>query len=348
VAGPPDTPLAATLRALIAAQGPIPVSRFMAEALYHPRHGYYMQAEPFGRGGDFITAPDISQMFGELIGLWCVDTWQRLGAPPAINLVELGPGRGTLMADMLRASRRHAPFRPVLVEISPRLRAVQAQTLAGTPPLWLDRFDDLPPGPFILVANEMFDALPVRQFVRLKDGWHERMVGLDPAGALAFTAAPDRSGLVFDGGEGEIAEVNGAGEALVQTIAGRVAEDGGAALVIDYGRTGATGGTLQAVRGHARYPVLAAPGTADLTAHVDFSALARAAAAGGATAHGPVGQGDFLLRLGIAQRAAALAARGAADAAAALHRLTDPAEMGTLFKALAVTSPDFAGAPAGF
>jgi NADH dehydrogenase [ubiquinone] 1 alpha subcomplex assembly factor 7 len=345
VPAPPDDQTE-HLRALIAAQGPIPVSRFMAEALYHPARGYYMRAEPFGGGGDFVTAPEISQMFGEIIGLWCVDTWQRLGKPDPVHLIELGPGRGTLMADMLRATRKLAPFRPVLVEVSPRLRDVQREALAEHRPLWVERFEDAPAGNFILVANELFDALPVRQFVRLKDGWHERMVGLDPGGGLAFVAAPDRVPIELHGAEGEIAERYAAGEALAETVAARVAGSRSAALIVDYGRTGALGASLQAVRAHRRVDPLAAPGTADLTAHVDFTALARAAHAGGALPHGPVGQGEFLLRLGIAQRAIALERRGAKDVAAALERLTAPEQMGALFKVLAVTPPgvtDLAG-----
>jgi SAM-dependent MidA family methyltransferase len=344
---PADTPVAASLRALIRAQGPVTVSRFMAEALYHPQAGYYMRAEPFGAAGDFITAPEISQMFGEIVGLWCVDMWARLGAPAAMQLVEIGPGRGTLMADMLRATRRHAPFRPVLVEVSPRLRAMQQQALAGHDALWVERFEQVPDGPFILVANELFDALPIRQFMRLRGGWHERMVGVDANGGFVFTAAPDRTPLDLDAAEGSIAELCPAADALMQSVAARIVAQGGAALAIDYGRSGAIGDSLQALRQHRHHPVLEAPGAADLTAHVDFAALARAARAAGAAAHGPTGQGNFLLQLGIAQRAQALQARGAVGIDEALHRLVDDSQMGTLFKVLAVTPPGLE-APAGF
>lgn len=353
------TPLARLLEAEIALTGPLPVGRYMALALGHPQHGYYMHGRPFGRGGDFITAPEISQMFGELLGLWCADTWTRLGRPAQVNLVELGPGRGTLMADALRALQRVPGLRPAihLVETSPTLRAAQAAALRGHDVAWHDSFDTVPGGPLLLLANEFFDALPVRQFVRLRDGWHERLVGLAPGGAgFAFVAAPDALPLDHPAAagapEGSIVETCPAGAAIAAAIGARVARDGGAALIVDYGHAEPrAAATLQAVRGHARHDVLAEPGLADLTAHVDFAALATAARQAGAAAFGPISQGALLGALGIAARAARLqrdAADGqAAAVAAALHRLVAPDAMGDLFKALALAPPEL-GPPAGF
>lgn len=348
--------LASTLEALIAAQGPIPVSRYMAEALYHPRDGYYMSMLPFGSLGDYITAPEVSQMFGELVGVWCVDSWRRLDIPiiesatrdePPL-LVELGPGRGTMMADILRTARRFVSFRAALVEVSPHLRGLQRNALNGEDVTWHDRLDQVPAAPFVLVANELFDALPIRQFVRLGDGWHERMVGLGPDGRLAFVAAPDTVPLDLAAAEGDVTEICPAGEALMTGIAERVVRDRGVALVIDYGRAeSGPGASLQGIRRHRPHPVLDMPGSADLTAHVDFAALARAARAAGAEVHGPVGQGDFLMALGLGERAAALSRAGAENIGAAVERLAAPDQMGVLFKALAVVPPGF-GPPAGF
>jgi SAM-dependent MidA family methyltransferase len=352
------TPLGREIRELIAAEGPITAERYMALALGHPRHGYYMTRHPFGADGDFTTAPEISQMFGELLGLWAAETWSAMGRPRPLRLVELGPGRGTLMADALRAARVLPGFRDAvtvhLVETSPALREAQALTLAdsGVEPAWHARVDELPPGPAIVVANEFFDALPIRQFVRAEDGWRERVVGLGPDGELAFGLAPDPdSRLAVPGRAGDILEVGEAGLALVRDLATRLVREGGAALVVDYGhlRSG-TGDTLQALRRHAFADPLAEPGEADLTAHVDFAALGRAAAKAGATVHGPATQGDFLLALGIEARAERLA-RGVVPntggVKAALRRLTGsgPGEMGALFKVLAFSDPRIASLP---
>lgn len=352
------TPLAQLIEAEIALTGPMPVARFMALALGHPEHGYYMRAEPFGRGGDFITAPEISQMFGELLGLWCADTWLRMGQPNPVHLVELGPGRGTMMADALRATARVPGFATAhqvhLVESSPRLRMQQQAALACYDVTWHQSLDGVPSGPVLLLANEFFDALPIRQFVRLRDGWHERMVGRSPAGeGLAFTAVPDAlpldHPLAGRAPEGSIIETCPGGTALAASIGERLVRHGGAALFIDYGYDQPqAGATLQAVRGHRRHDPLLNPGEADLTAHVDFAALSVAA---GVASHGPIGQGDLLRALGIGERAATLAGKAtpaqAESIASALARLTEPAAMGTLFRALALTGPDLE-APAGF
>ena len=358
--------LSAHLAARIARQGPMTVADYMAEALTHPRHGYYMRGDPFGAGGDFVTAPEISQMFGELIGLWCADVWQRLGRPDPVLLVELGPGRGSLMADAVRAARTVPAFRdslrPHLVEISPALRQLQADTLrAEMAPAWHDTLADVPEGPLILIANEFFDALPIRQFARTASGWCERLVTLaDDGHALAFTLGPPRGPprgppspqadillppALRTAPVGAIAEISPAAIGVATEIGRRLATHGGAALIIDYGAARPPGEpTLQAVRDHARHDVLAEPGSADLTAHVDFTALARAAGDAGASSQGPIPQGDFLHALGLAARAETLC-RTAAPAqieaiAAAVHRLTDPAEMGNLFKVLILFHPD--------
>ena len=360
------TPLGRTLAARIERFGPLTLAEYMAAALTDPEGGYYMSGDPFGAGGDFVTAPEVSQMFGELIGLWCADLWQRGGAPDPVWLVELGPGRGTLMADALRAARGLPGFlaaaRLALVEVSPALRARQAETLADCPlaqaPLWLEHAGALPEGPAIVIANEFFDALPLRQLERGPEGWRERLVVTDPRG-LALAPGPPSPALaelvplgLRDAPPGTVAELCPAGLGLAAWLGARIAETGGGALIVDYGPARPSGrATLQALRGHRRVDILEAPGAADLTAHVDFSALAEAAGAAGARCHGPVPQGAFLKALGIEARAAALC-RGAepaqrASIEAALDRLTSAAGMGDLFKALAVT-PASLDSPAGF
>ncbi|WP_372425352.1 class I SAM-dependent methyltransferase [Salinarimonas chemoclinalis] len=351
------TPLGAEIRELIAAQGPIPVSRYMALCLGHPRYGYYMTRDPIGLSGDFVTAPEISQMFGELVGLWAAQTWIDLGSPSPFALVELGPGRGTLMADALRAAKVAPGFLEAaavhLVETSPVLRERQRAALASPPPAlaggvhWHARLDDVPDRPLIALANEFFDALPVRQMVRDRGAWRERLVGLDAGGALGFGLAPDADPSVsWEAPEGAVLEIAAAGTAVMRALAGRIVAAGGAALAIDYGhaRTGFAD-TLQAIRRHAFADPLVDPGEADVTAHVDFAQLATAAGAAGARVFGPVTQGAFLRALGIEARARALAARASAtqseEIGAALVRLTGErdADMGVLFKALAVAHP---------
>jgi NADH dehydrogenase [ubiquinone] 1 alpha subcomplex assembly factor 7 len=357
------TPLGRVLAERIRRDGPLPVAEYMALCLSDPEHGYYRRAEAVGRGGDFITAPEISQMFGELIGLWAAEMWHLIGRPAALRLVELGPGRGTLMADALRAIAKAAPaFRAAidlhLVEINPTLRAQQAAALAAAQPHWHDSIATVPQGPAIVVANEFFDALPVRQYQRAADGWRERRVGLDAAAerfVLTADAAADDPPLEpahREARTGAIVEVSPAGRALVAAIAERIAAQGGAVLIIDYGAPASgTGDTLQALRRHERVDALAAPGESDLTAHVDFAALARAARAAGAAAYGPIPQGLFLTRIGIAARAAMLLRAAtpaqARDIATASARLIDEAQMGTLFKALALVARE-APVPPGF
>ncbi len=341
------TALKDALIARIARTGPIPVADYMAECLLHPRHGYYTTRDPLGAAGDFTTAPEISQMFGELIGLWLAQVWMDQGAPGEFALVELGPGRGTLMADALRATKRvpgfHAAARLHLVEASPALRARQSAALKGHDVTFHDHPGQLPEMPLFLIANEFFDALPIRQFQRGPTGWHERQIGAAD-GALIWGLAPEApvdalADRLERTTEGQIVELNAPALPIAEDIGRRIDAHGGAALIIDYGDAVSIGDTLQAVQGHAPVDVLASPGQADLTAHVAFDPLARAAAP--ARASGLTTQGAFLERLGITARAEALARRlsGAAlDSHIAAHRrLTHPEEMGTLFKVLALT-----------
>jgi SAM-dependent MidA family methyltransferase len=356
---------------MIRAQGPISVAQFMTLALHDPTHGYYATRDPFGAGGDFTTAPEISQMFGEMLGLWCVQAWHAQGLKRP-RLVELGPGRGTLMADMLRAMQVApellAELDLVLVEASPVLAEMQRRKLAdsGVPSRWLPQFDDsLADRPLLLVANEFFDASPVRQFVKTARGWCERLVtaadetgkddtagddelafALAPAPLPAAAIPPDREGAP----EGGVYESAPAATALAEEIARIVAAKGGAALIVDYGYGEAAGfgETLQAVGGHSFADVLAEPGEDDLSAHVDFAALARAGRRGGAAVCGPVTQGRFLARMGLAERADQLIRANPAsarDLLAATHRLIASEAMGTLFKALALVPPGAGPAP---
>jgi NADH dehydrogenase [ubiquinone] 1 alpha subcomplex assembly factor 7 len=350
------TPLGDEIAALIRQNGPIGIDRYMALCLGHPVHGYYRTRDPLGPQGDFTTAPEISQMFGELLGAWTAYVHGSMGRPDPLVLVELGPGRGTLMADALRALRAAAPavrVAPHLVETGPVLRAAQTRALAGTGAVWHNGIETLPAGPALILANEFFDCLPVRQFARGPSGWHERQVGLDGDGALAFGLAPEPTpGLDADGPDGALMSVPVGGLSVIRTLAQRLRNAGGALLAIDYGhvRPG-FGDTLQALSGHRFTDPLAAPGEADLTHHVDFAALARAAGAAGAAVHGPVDQGDFLFALGLQARAERLRARATESQAtaidAAVTRLTDPGPrgMGSLFKVLGVSGPSLGPLP---
>ncbi|WP_333714800.1 class I SAM-dependent methyltransferase [Yoonia sp.] len=336
------TPLAEIIAARIARTGPITIADYMAECLMHPTHGYYATRDPFGAAGDFITAPEISQMFGELIGLSLAQAWLDQGSPTPFTLAELGPGRGTLMADVLRATKAvpgfHAAAKVHLVETSATLKALQAKAL----PLahWHDSVTTLPDAPLFLIANEFFDALPIRQFIRDGDGWRERMVGLEDDRLTLGLSAPAPLALLehrlADTGDGDLVEICPALPAMVQQIASRIATHGGAALIIDYGDWTSLGDTLQALRGHDHVDPLTTPGAADLTAHVDFAEIARHAPPARHTRVTP--QGVFLERLGITDRAQALArslqGEGLAAHIAAHRRLTHPDEMGTLFKVI--------------
>ena len=343
---------------LIEAQGPISIAQFMTIALHDPQNGYYATRDPFGAGGDFITAPEVSQMFGELLGLWIAQSWHDQGKPKA-RLVELGPGRGTLMSDALRVIKQLMPaflssVEIVLIEASPALTAIQKDTLkdSGASVRWAAQFADaLADKPLFLLANEFFDALPIRQYVKTERGWCERMV-VAKDDALDFALSPDTTPIDTDAPIGGFIENAPAATAIVQQISEVIARQGGAALIVDYGydANAGFGETLQAVSAHNYASVLEAPGDADLSAHVDFAALANTARAAGAEPFGPVTQGDLLEALGIVQRAATLA-RGKlgtdSDIDRQLERLVQPDQMGTLFKALAIM-PKGARAPAGF
>ncbi len=351
------TALRDILAAQIAAEGPLTIAQFMTACLLHPEHGYYTTRDPLGTSGDFITAPEISQMFGELLGLALAQSWLDQGAPAAFTLAELGPGRGTLMADILRATAQvpgfHAAARLHLVEVSPALRARQATLLAGSVPVWHDSAADLPEDvPLFVVANEFFDALPVRQFLRDGRGWRERVVGLRD-GALTFgltDALPDATlaHRLGDTADGDLVETCGPAKTVAALIGARIAAHGGLALIADYGGWRSLGDTFQAVQRHQKTGPLDAPGQADLTAHVDFEALARAAPC----AHtGLSPQGVVLERLGITARAQALATTMSKESLhrhiAAHRRLTHPDEMGTVFKMLGLF-PHGAPPPPGF
>ena len=345
-------PLIETLRQRIKSNGPITMAEYMAVC----NAAYYGRGDVFGIGGDFITAPEISQAFGELIGLWCAVTWAAMGSPYPFRLVECGPGRGTLMKDLLRATERvpgfHAAANIHLIEMSPALRAIQAHALEGHDATWHDSFSAVPAGPLIVIANEFLDALPVRQFERTDDGWAERLVGLDEGGNLALVtrtgrAAPVPIPLAATAEAGAVFEASDAVTDWVRVATERIVKHGGAALIADYGhKASALGDTIQSVRRHAFHPVLQSPGEADLTAHVDFGAIARAASVATGRVFGPVEQGPWLRRLGITVRQAQLSAGKpeavARDIGAGIRRLIEPDGMGLLFKVLAVAHPSLA------
>jgi len=355
------TPVEIELRRRIHSEGPQTVATLMQLANAH----YYATRDPFGAKGDFITSPEISQIFGELVGIWCAAMWSVAGRPAPAHLVELGPGRGTLMADALRALKILPAFRDALdvhlVETSPLLRTAQQRALeeTGAQIHWHPNIGQLPDGPLFVIANEFFDALPVHHYVRTSKGWHERVIGIQDD-ALQFGLSPHRvpepaiPENFRDAPEGTIAETSPDSLILMRQLAARIAAQGGAALVIDYGydRPG-TGETLQAMKAHAFVDALTGPGDADLTAHVDFAALARAARDGGAAAHGPVLQRDFLLGLGILERSAILIRQADLEQALAIEsgtaRLIEdaPTGMGVLFKVLAITPPGIP-TPPGF
>jgi NADH dehydrogenase [ubiquinone] 1 alpha subcomplex assembly factor 7 len=344
-------------------EGPLSLAGFMAMALHDPGGGYYTRRDPLGREGDFITAPEISQVFGELIGLCLAEWWDRAGRPEPLVVAELGPGRGTLMQDFLRAAASVPGFRAAmslcLVEASPILRAPQQERLAAFEPRFLDSIDALPDGPLLLVANEFLDALPVRQLLRGGLDWAERLVALDSEDRLVFAEGPASPAATLlvppalrQAPPGTVVEICPAAAALAGWLGERLARHPGAALFIDYGYCPSQPGpTLAAVRQHAPVGVLENPGEADLSAHVDFAAFGEAARAAGAVVYDPVQQGRFLAALGAAARLARLSAGADPAQRAGLEcgvaRLLDPAGMGNLFKVLGLTSPGLP-VPAGF
>ena len=357
------SPLETEIHRLIRIAGPMPISEYMRLCLTHPQHGYYIKHDPIGAGGDFITAPEISQMFGELIGVWLATVWQQMSAPENVRLIELGPGRGTMMADALRAAKKVPAFLSAivlhLVEVSPALRKMQEERLTplGLPAFWHSALEDVPAGPFIVVANEFIDALPVRQAVKQAGGWHERVVEIGPDGKLLIDTARDPlpnfestlpPGLRMSP-DGSIYEWRPDSFAFEL---GRRVRDGGAALIIDYGHTRyGLGETLQAVSGHGYVDPLSSPGDVDLTAHVDFDAFAQRAESIGARVHGPVAQRDWLRRLGIDQRAATLKSHApygkAQEIDQTLSRLTAGGArgMGELCKVIAIADPKLGSLP---
>lgn len=344
-------PLTAIIREKIEAQGSISLADYMALALSHPEYGYYMTRDPFGTRGDFITSPEISQIFGEMVGLWCVQAWQACGGGP-IGLVELGPGRGTLMADLLRATRGMLDFHEHItihmVETSPTLAHAQYVRLRDLHPRieWVDSIDELPPTRLLFIANEFFDALPIKQYVMTKEGMRERRVAWDVAtdGFTFILSEPGltlaKSGTVI--ADGTVIENSPASRQVMRSMAQQIVSLGGAALIIDYGYLGeAHHDTLQALKNHLFHPVLSNPGEADITAHVDFESLRIIAADAGAFVQGPVGQGEFLLRLGAQLRLEMLLKQATSQQRdgliSGLQRLISPQAMGELFKVMAVT-----------
>lgn len=348
---------ASRLAARIRAEGPMPLAEFMGEAVA----AYYRRERVFGAEGDFVTAPEISQIFGELVGIWFALRWHAAGRPERFPLVECGPGRGTLIADALRAARSVPGFAKAielhLIETSPTLRAAQAEALAGFPASWHDGLETLPEGPLFLIANEFLDALPVAQVVFRGGAWRERRVGLfreDFAFVDGAEAAPPAAMLsrLPPPREGEILETAAAAEDFVARVAARIAAAGGAALFFDYGHAeSGFGDTVQAVSRHRYVPPLAAPGEVDLTAHVDFARMAEAAQAHGAAAFGPADQGVWLVAMGLPTRLTVLLRGATPEQTEALvsstRRLTEPHAMGRLFKALALL-PVSAQPPEGF
>lgn len=332
--------------AMIENDGPVTLERYMQLCV----DAYYGGSEPFGRSGDYITAPEVSQMFGEAIGVWMATAWQMLGSPKKCNLVELGPGRGTLMADILRTVKILPGLTETLqlhlVETSYKLRDMQKQKLEefGVTVCFHDSFASIPANPSLFVANEFFDALPIRQLIKTGDVWRERMIGFEN-GELAFAAGdivekPEWAG---DGNDGDIIEISQARQRAASMIAEHVAANGGAGLIIDYGHEKSVAGdTFQAVSKHKFVDVLQMPGSCDVTAHVDFEQLGKDLVAGGAEIHGPKSQGEFLIAMGLREREAMLKKKAPARVRINLSRqaarLVSDKQMGLLFKVLAVTS----------
>jgi NADH dehydrogenase [ubiquinone] 1 alpha subcomplex assembly factor 7 len=354
------TKLATYIRTLTEKTGAISVADYMHLALQHPEFGYYRHGNPLGQGGDFITAPEVSQMFGEMVGLWCADIWQKMGKPETFVLLEMGPGCGTLMQDALRATAKLSGFQSALklhlLESSETLRASQREKLAAHNPIHITDLTELPALPLITIANEFFDALPIRQFEKSFHGWCERLVTTTDDKLSFSLSQPDEAILLLiperlrEANPGTVFELSPQSLHLMHHLAKYINQRGGAALVIDYGYAEPDGNpTLQAVANHKYSDVLANPGEADITALVDFNLLRTAAMTRSAVAFGPVPQGEFLQTLGIEVRADQLKRTATPEQVkaidTALHRLTDNAEMGCLFKVLAITSPSLSEVP---
>jgi len=358
-----STLLAARLKARIARDGPISVADYMEACLADAQDGYYASRQPIGEQGDFITAPEVSQIFGELLGLWAVAAWQSMGSPRPVVVAELGPGRGTLMADALRAWRSvpdfHASVTVALIETSPVLREAQGAALHGADVKigCFDSFAEAPDGPLIVIANEFVDALPIRQLVWQGGEWRERTVTIDSKGDFAFRAGNlvaneslRQAAAALDVPDGSILEVRPAATALVSALAARARGAPAVALIVDYGHDETVcGDTLQAVWRHQFADPLSTPGAVDLTAHVDFAALKDSALAHGLDVYGPMPQGEFLLKLGLEARRDRLCEHARPeqkqDILSGASRLVDPQAMGLLFKALALTSSGLAPPP---
>jgi SAM-dependent MidA family methyltransferase len=355
--------LAERLRTRIGSEGPISVAAFMSEALFDPMAGFYATKDPLGAANDFITAPEISQMFGELIGLWAAEVWGQMGAPETFQLVELGPGTGRMMSDVLRAGRAAPGFVEAaqihLVEASAALKMVQGQTLAQSPaPVrWQRRLEDVPEGPCIIISNEFLDCLPIRQAICHKGQWHERVVGLKEddfafllGGVLSTVDIEDLPPELRDADDGQLVELRPADVPLMAHIAERFKSAPGYSLFVDYGADRPVfGDTLQAIRKHQKVDPMDQPGSADLTSWAFFDRLGALGLQNGLQVFGPMRQGDFLIGLGIEQRAAMLAqkldAAGQAKLARQLERLVSAKEMGELFKVMGFASPDLPPAP---
>lgn len=356
------TPLERILKETIERDGPMLIEEWMSICLGHPDHGYYTTGQPFGKQGDFTTAPEISQMFGELLGLWAAVVWQQMGAPQKVHLIELGPGRGTLMSDALRAAKGVPGFIDSvsvhMVETSPVLTSLQKQALAdaGVEAQWHQTVEEAPSGPSIIIGNEFLDALPVSQWIKVDDDWRQLYVDVF-GGAFCFaTGGPvDASEIpkAFENAaSNSFFETSPISHKIITTISEQLSKHGGAALFIDYGHSvSGLGDTLQGVKDHRFTHVLDNPGEQDLTAHVDFAAVAKTASEVGARPWGPITQGELLERLGISARVTSLLTTAtkeqAVELASARQRLTAPGGMGRLFKAIAICHPD-APAPPGF
>lgn len=358
----PETALAQQLKAYIEKNGPISTRAFMEACLYDPEHGYYRAGNPIGAEGDFITAPEISQMFGEMIGIWCLMTWQAMRGPIPLQIVELGPGRGTLMADLLRTLQKiHPKFETVSVHMVERSISLKAQQRAALerfdcPKYWHDSLADVPPSPTLIIGNEFLDCLPVRQFVKKAESWHERVVSIDENRDFCFAVGKELpEGMIVPArfgtaAPGAIFEFCPDFEAVLNDIQRLASQAPLAALFIDYGYEGPSlGETLQAVKNHQMVSPFILPGQVDLTAHVDFTAISALAVARGLKAYGPRDQGAFLSQLGIGARAEALVRSATEQQAEKLAsdvvRLVAPEQMGSLFKAMSIASPGFSPPP---